>query len=92
MDPLEQARSKQRDIALRTTISIPLALLEDLIKEITELRELMADGAAAISAMEEHGNAQAPEVHGRARLRPVGGHEGRPGADRGGVDGPNNAA
>lgn len=86
MDPLLQAQSKVRTVAEGTSISIRLSLLMDLVQEITELRDaLLVDD-------KEDDNAKAPALHGRARLRPVGGHEGRSSPAREGVDGPQDAA
>ena len=87
MDPLARAKAKQRDVADRTMISIPLSLLQDLIAEVDELRE-----AAAEELTMETTNAQAPKVHGRPGLRPVGCDEGRSSPAREGQHGPDNAA
>lgn len=96
MDPLERAKAKQRDIADRTTISIPLAMLQDLIKEVEELREALdppsiGDMLSAVTKMKEAID-EAPNVHGRPGLRPVGGHEGRRATAREGQHGPDDAA
>lgn len=95
-DPLEALRTKMRETARGVHVSVSLALILDIIEEIEDLREALDTTPGLVEKLShlkdalEGSNAeitaQRPKVHGRPRLRPVSGDEGRHPPARDGLD------